>query len=136
MHVNSSGHSALAVTPAVEAKLLFVNAGETGDHEILIRLDYRGAGNSGLRLVHDEPLLKEPTMNQSSKHNNFDAVVVAEIQILRSGEQRLERLYSDLQTKPQLRDHFLRELAELQLRADRLDAVLSPVAAYNSSSAA
>jgi len=75
-------------------------------------------------------------MNQSSKHNNFDAVVVAEIQILRSGEQRLERLYSDLQTKPQLRDHFLRELAELQLRADRLDAVLSPVAAYNSSSAA
>jgi len=75
-------------------------------------------------------------MNQSSKHNNFDAVVVAEIQILRSGERRLERLYSDLQTKPQLRDHFLRELAELQLRADRLDAVLSPVGAFNSSSAA
>jgi len=48
----------------------------------------------------------------------------------------LERLYSDLQTKPQLRDHFLRELAELQLRADRLDAVLSPVGAFNSSSAA
>ena len=75
-------------------------------------------------------------MNQSSKRNNFDAVVVAEIQVLRSGERRLERLYSDLQTKPQLRDHFLRELAELQLRADRLDAVLSPVGAFNSSSAA
>lgn len=64
-------------------------------------------------------------MNQPSK-NNFDAIVVAEIQMLRSGERRLERLYSDLQTKPQLRPHFLRELAALQLRADRLDAVLSP----------
>jgi hypothetical protein len=75
-------------------------------------------------------------MNQSSKRNNFDAVVVAEIQVLRSGERRLERLYSDLQTKPQLRDRFLRELAALQLRADRLDAVLAPVSAFNSSSAA
>jgi hypothetical protein len=75
-------------------------------------------------------------MNQSSKRNNFDAVVVAEIQVLRSGERRLEHLYSDLQTKPQLRDRFLRELAALQLRADRLDAVLAPVSAFNSSSAA
>ena len=64
-------------------------------------------------------------MNQTF-NNNFDAIVVAEIQILRSGEQRLQRLYSDLQSKPQLREDFLRELAELQLRADRLDAVLSP----------
>jgi hypothetical protein len=73
-------------------------------------------------------------MNQPSK-NNFDAIVVAEIQILRSGERRLERLYSDLESKPQLRDDFLRELAELQMRADRLDAVLSPVGAVNSSPA-
>ena len=73
-------------------------------------------------------------MNQSFK-NTFDAIVVAEIQILRSGEQRLERLYSDLESKPQLRDDFLRELAELQMRADRLDAVLSPVGAMNSSPA-
>jgi len=73
-------------------------------------------------------------MNQSSK-NNFDAVVVAEIQILRSGERRLEQLYSDLESKPQLRNDFLRELAELQMRADRLDAVLSPVGAMNSSPA-
>jgi hypothetical protein len=73
-------------------------------------------------------------MNQSS-NNNFDAVVVAEIQILRSGERRLERLYSEMESKPQLRDDFLRELAELQMRADRLDAVLSPVGAMNSSPA-
>ena len=72
---------------------------------------------------------------QSSRKNNFDAAVVAELQILRTGERRLERLYSDLQTKPQLRSHILRELAELQLRADRLDAVLSPVGAMNSSPA-
>jgi len=74
-------------------------------------------------------------MKQPAKHNNFDAVVVAEIQILRSGERRLERLYSDLQTKPQLRDDFMRELAALQLRAARLDAVLSPVEISNSSQA-
>jgi len=73
-------------------------------------------------------------MNQSSK-NNFDAVVVAELQILRSGERRLEQLYSDLESKPQLRNDFLRELAELQMRADRLDAVLSPVGAMNSAPA-
>ena len=73
-------------------------------------------------------------MNQSS-NNNFDAAVVAEIQILRSGERRLEQLYSDLESKPQLRSDFLRELAELQMRADRLDAVLSPVGAMNSSPA-
>jgi len=71
-------------------------------------------------------------MNQPTQANNFDAVVVAEIQMLRSGERRLERLYSDLQTKPQLRDDFLRELAALQMRADRLDAVLSPVGAQSS----
>jgi hypothetical protein len=69
-------------------------------------------------------------MNQPS-NNNFDAIVVAEIKSLRSGERRLERLYSDLQTKPQLRRDFLRELTELQLRADRLEAVLSPAGALN-----
>ena len=73
-------------------------------------------------------------MNQSST-NNFDAIVVAEIQILRSGERRLEQLYSDLESKPQLRNDFLRELAELRMRADRLDAVLSPVGAMNSAPA-
>lgn len=67
-------------------------------------------------------------MHQSSKAHNLDAIVVAELEVLRSREQHLERLYSDLETKPQLRGHFLRELAELQLRADRLDAVLNPAA--------
>lgn len=68
----------------------------------------------------------------SKKAVDFDAVVVAELQMLRTGERRLELLYSDLQKKPQLRPHFMRELAELRLRADRLDAVLSPAAAYES----
>jgi len=73
-------------------------------------------------------------MNQPS-NNNFDAIVIAEIKSLRSGERRLQRLYSDLETKPQLRRDFLRELTELQLRADRLEAVLSPVGALNTSQA-
>jgi hypothetical protein len=74
-------------------------------------------------------------MNRPSK-NNFDAIVVAEIQMLRNGERRLQRLYSDLHAKPQLRTRFLHELAELRLRADRLDAALSPVGAMSSPSAA
>jgi hypothetical protein len=73
-------------------------------------------------------------MNQPSQ-NNFDAIIVAEIKNLRSGERRLERLYSDLHAKPQLRGHFLRELAALQLRADRLEAVLNPVGALSASPA-
>ena len=72
----------------------------------------------------------------SKTENNFDAIIVAELQILRTGEQRLERLYSDLHKKPQLRPHFLRELAELQQRADRLDAVLSPAGPADSPAAA
>lgn len=74
-------------------------------------------------------------MHQPSK-NNFDAIVVAEIQMLRNGERRLQRLYSNLQVEPQLRSRFMHELAELQVRADRLDAVLSPVGAMSSSTAA
>lgn len=64
----------------------------------------------------------------SSENNFFEAVVIGELQLLRSGEQRLERLYSDLEKKPQLRSRFLRELALLQLRAERLDAALGPMA--------
>jgi hypothetical protein len=117
----------------LEAKLLLFCGGDKS-HEIHVRLDVRGARDSGLRLVHDEPLLKETTMNQPSQ-NNFDAIVVAEIQMLRNGERRLERLYSDLRSKPQLRDDFVRELAELQLRAARLDAVLSPAGASSATPA-
>lgn len=65
-------------------------------------------------------------MYQSSKEDKFDDLVVAELQLLRRGEKRLERLYSDLRRKPQLRAHFLRDLALLQMRADRLDGFLSP----------
>ena len=65
-------------------------------------------------------------MQPTSSENNFEAIVIGELQLLRSGEQRLERLYSDLEKKPQLRAHFLRELALLQLRAERLDAALGP----------
>ena len=64
----------------------------------------------------------------SSENNFFEAIVIGELQLLRSGEQRLERLYSDLEKKPQLRSRFLRELALLQLRAERLDAALGPMA--------
>ncbi len=73
--------------------------------------------------------------SSNAQLNNFDAAVVAELQLLRTNEQRLERLYSRLLTRPQLRTHFLRELADLQFRADRLEAVLSPVGASGSTPA-
>lgn len=65
-------------------------------------------------------------MLHPSISNNFEALVVSELQLLRLGEQRLERLYSELRKKPQLRANFLRDLTLLQLRADRLDALLGP----------
>jgi hypothetical protein len=71
-------------------------------------------------------------MNMTSRTlpaDDFDAIVVAELESLRIGERRLQQLYPRLQSQPQLRDRFLRELAKVQLRTDRLDAVLNPVSA-------
>ncbi len=64
-----------------------------------------------------------------TRQDDFDAVLVAELEALRSGEQRLRRLYPQLQGCPQLRESFLRDLAAIQQRADRLDAVLNPLGA-------
>jgi len=63
---------------------------------------------------------------------DFDELLVAELESLRIGEQRLERLYSRLCVEPRLRDYFLQELAEFRQRADRLDAVLNPLEAFQS----
>ena len=59
--------------------------------------------------------------------NSFHSMVFAELNRLKEGEKRLERLYPRLQANPQLRGRFLRELAAVQERADRLDeALLQP----------
>jgi hypothetical protein len=58
------------------------------------------------------------------RHDDFDAQVVSELQTLWEGEQSLGRLYPQLRKKPQLRELFLRELANVQQRAEHLQAVL------------
>ena len=63
----------------------------------------------------------------ASREDDFDAVLIAELETLRDGERRLQRLFSRLPSQPQLRDRFLMELAAIQQRAERLDAVLNPL---------
>ena len=65
------------------------------------------------------------------REDDFDAILVAELKTLRDGERRLQRLFSRLRKQPQLRDRFLMELAAIQQRAERLDAVLNPLHVFN-----
>lgn len=58
------------------------------------------------------------------RHDDFDTRVVAQLKTLWEGEQCLGRLYPQLQRKPQLRELFLRQLANLQQRTERLQNVL------------
>ena len=60
-------------------------------------------------------------------HDEFEVAVVAELRHLRTSEKVLQRMYPRLKTRPQLRDRFMEQLAEMQLRAERLDAVLNPI---------
>ena len=64
-----------------------------------------------------------------STHDEFETAVVAELEHLRTSEKLLQRLYPRLKTLPRLRNRFLQQLAEMQLRAQRLDAVLNPIGA-------
>jgi len=75
-------------------------------------------------------------MNSTAiREDDFDAILVSELETLRQGEKRLQRLYPKLRKKPQLRESFLRELAEVQQRAERLHAVLNPYEAFEAAAA-
>ncbi len=66
---------------------------------------------------------------QSLMQDEFENVLVAELQELRRTEKALQRMYPRLKSKPQLRTRFLQQLADMQQRAYRLDAVLNPTGA-------
>lgn len=66
-------------------------------------------------------------VNATPSPDEFDNVLVAELEQLRKTEKSLQRLYPQLKSKPQLRTRFVQQLAEMQQRAQRLDAVLNPV---------
>jgi division protein CdvB (Snf7/Vps24/ESCRT-III family) len=63
------------------------------------------------------------------EQDEFENIVLAELQELRRTEKALQKMYPRLKSKPQLRTRFLEQLADMQQRAHRLDAVLSPVSA-------
>jgi ferritin-like metal-binding protein YciE len=65
----------------------------------------------------------------SAVQEEFESVLIAELEELRKSEQALQKMYPRLKSKPQLRVHFLEQLADMQQRAQRLDAVLNPIAA-------
>jgi len=64
-----------------------------------------------------------------STQDEFENALIAELEQLRNTEAVLRRLYPRLKAKPQLRTVFLRQLADMQYRAQRLEAVLNPIGA-------
>lgn len=63
--------------------------------------------------------------------DEFEDVLVAELEELRKSEKALQEMYPRLKSKPQLRVAFLRQLADMQRRTERLDAVLNPIGALH-----
>jgi ferritin-like metal-binding protein YciE len=61
--------------------------------------------------------------------DDFENALLSELVELRKSEKALQRMYPRLKSKPQLRTQFLQQLAVMQRRAHRLDAVLNPVGA-------
>jgi ferritin-like metal-binding protein YciE len=73
---------------------------------------------------------------RSTPSDEFEIVLVAELEELRKSEKALQKMYPRLKSKPQLRVHFLRQLVDMQHRAQRLDAVLNPIGALRFASSA
>ncbi len=61
--------------------------------------------------------------------DEFENALLTELEELRRAEKALEKMYTRLKGKPQLLTQFLEQLADMQQRTDRLDAVLNPVEA-------
>jgi hypothetical protein len=68
-------------------------------------------------------------VKSTPSQDEFENVLIAELEELRKSEKALQKMYPRLRSKPQLRTHFLRQLADMQHRAHRLDAVLNPIGA-------
>jgi ferritin-like metal-binding protein YciE len=64
-----------------------------------------------------------------SSQDEFENVLIAELEELRKSEKALQKMYPRLKSRPQLRIQFLEQLADMRQRAERLDAVLNPIGA-------
>jgi ferritin-like metal-binding protein YciE len=65
----------------------------------------------------------------SKSQDEFEYALLAELTELRRSEKALKAMYPRLRKRPQLRAQFLAQLADMQQRTNRLDAVLNPVSA-------
>lgn len=65
----------------------------------------------------------------TSVQDEFESALIAELEELRKSEKALQKMYPRLKSKPHLRVDFLHQLAVMQQRAQRLDAVLNPFSA-------
>jgi ferritin-like metal-binding protein YciE len=61
--------------------------------------------------------------------DEFENALMAELEELQKSEKALQKMFPRLKSRPQLRTRFLQQLADMQQRAYRLDAVLNPVGA-------
>ncbi len=61
--------------------------------------------------------------------DEFENALMAELEELRKSEKALQKMFPRLKSRPQLRTRFLQQLADVQQRTYRLDAVLNPVGA-------
>jgi ferritin-like metal-binding protein YciE len=68
-------------------------------------------------------------VKSTPSQDEFENVLMEELEELRKSEKALQRMYPRLKTRPQLRTRFLLQLADMQQRAHRLDGVLNPVGA-------
>lgn len=83
------------------------------------------------RELHGGLAMRKHFMNATAtRQEDFDTVVLFELETLRKSEKRLERLFRKLQRKPHLRESFLAELSEVRQRTDRLHAVLNPLEVF------
>jgi ferritin-like metal-binding protein YciE len=73
--------------------------------------------------------VKSTPAQREFDRDEFESALLAELQELRRTEKALQKMYPRLKSKPQLRTRFMQQLADMQQRTYRLDAVLNPVGA-------
>ncbi len=68
-------------------------------------------------------------LKSTPSQDEFENALMAELEELRKSEKALQKMFPRLKSRPQLRTRFLQQLADVQQRTYRLDAVLNPVGA-------
>ena len=69
------------------------------------------------------------------RQDDFEALLVAELETLREGEKFLQRVYPRLLENPRACKFLLRKLTRVQRRIDSIHAVLNPYRAAKAAAA-